>query len=154
MQVHANAKHRDLSFEVGDVVYLKLQPYRHRLFTRFVNEKPSLWYYGHFPVITRVGSRAYRLQLPPGAKIHHVFHVSQLKKAIGPAGIPQSLPPILFEDLTLQVELERVVDTRYYPFTGQLEVLLNCAIYPTLSPLGSSLMSFNNSFRPSTLRTM
>lgn len=39
---------------------------------------------------------AVRLELPPHAKLHDVFHVGPLKKWIGPApAAPPSLPPVL-----------------------------------------------------------
>ena len=43
-------------------------------------------YYGPFPIIQKVGTVAYKLALPDGAKIHSVVHVSQLKKHI-PASV-------------------------------------------------------------------
>jgi hypothetical protein len=36
-----------------------------------------------FQVIQRVGSVAYKLQLPDSTKIHPVVHVSHLKRALG-----------------------------------------------------------------------
>jgi len=40
-------------------------------------------YFGHFPTIQCVGSVAYKLLLPSTARIHFVFHVSQLKPCQG-----------------------------------------------------------------------
>jgi hypothetical protein len=46
-------------------------------------------------VIQLVGKRAYKLQLPEGTLLHDVFHVSQLKKHIGPKAIPSKNLPLV-----------------------------------------------------------
>ena len=76
-------KHRsERSFAVGDMVYLKLQPYIQTSIATRASHKLSFHYLGPYPVIAKVGAVAYKLQLPEHTNIHPVFHVSLLKKAL------------------------------------------------------------------------
>lgn len=50
MKNYADKSRRDVSFEKGDLVYLKLKPYRLRSLTTKINEKLSAHYYGPFEV--------------------------------------------------------------------------------------------------------
>jgi hypothetical protein len=52
---------------------------------------------------------AYRLELPAHTSIHPVFHVSQLKKAVG---ADHQVTPILPSDFALQLAPEQVLQTR------------------------------------------
>jgi hypothetical protein len=75
-------KRRDLLFEIGDFVYLKVSPMRG---TRWFKVKGKLAprYVGPFKIVDRKGEVAYQLELPPQlSDVHDVFHVSQLKKCL------------------------------------------------------------------------
>jgi len=78
---YADNRRRDLEFE-GDFVYLKVSPIRGT--RRFqVRGKLAPRYIGPFKIAKRVGTVAYRLELPKEmSDIHNVFHVSQLKKCL------------------------------------------------------------------------
>ena len=71
------------SFEVGDFVYLHLQPYQQSSLKKKGAEKLQPHFYGPYKIIRKVGEVAYELELPPESKIHKVFHVSNLKKVVG-----------------------------------------------------------------------
>jgi hypothetical protein len=87
-------KHRDLQFSVHDWVWLRLlnRPVASLGITGRGKLGPR--FYGPFKIIERVGGVAYKLELPIGAKLHSVFHVSLLKPYHGttPTG-PGVLPP-------------------------------------------------------------
>ncbi|GAU31857.1 hypothetical protein TSUD_114680 [Trifolium subterraneum] len=70
MKKYADSKRRFAEFQVGDMVLVKLQPYRQHSIALHQNQKLGLRYFGPFPVIQKVGSMAYKLLLPPSAKIH------------------------------------------------------------------------------------
>jgi hypothetical protein len=83
------------TFEVGDLVYLRLQPYKRVSIKRSGTENLQPRFFGPYRVNKKVGAVAYELDLPHGRKIHNVFHVSCLKRAIGKHIIPiEELPPL------------------------------------------------------------
>ncbi|TXG48196.1 hypothetical protein EZV62_027490 [Acer yangbiense] len=91
----------------------RLKPYRLRSLAKRVNEKLSPRFYGPFEALARIGKVAYCLKLPVTARIHYVFHVSQLKWFIGQEFRVQPLPPQLSEKLELVVTLEDILQTSY-----------------------------------------
>jgi hypothetical protein len=76
MTIIANRRRSDRSFEVTYYVYLKLQPYRQQSTAARVSHKLAVKYYGLYQVLAKVGTVAYKLNLPSSLMIHPVFHVS------------------------------------------------------------------------------
>ena len=79
---YSDRKHRPKTFEVGERVMLKVSPWkgvirfgkRGKLGPRFI---------GPFKVLERVGTQAYKLELPPELDgIHNVFHICYLRKCL------------------------------------------------------------------------
>lgn len=77
MKHYADKKRRERTFEVGDMVYLKLQPYRHTSLSLHKHLKLHSSFYGPFRILKKVGQVAYQLLLPEGCQMHDTFHVSQ-----------------------------------------------------------------------------
>lgn len=91
-------RHRtERHFQVGDWVLLKLQLYRQSSTRGSMPHKLSSRYYGPYLILEKIGTDTYRLQLPPSAKIHDIFHVSQLKKYEGKEVQIHCNPPSLWE---------------------------------------------------------
>lgn len=109
-------KHRsERSFASGEMVYIKLQPYVQSSVSYRTNQKLAFRFYGPFKVVQKIGTAAYKLELPPDSKIHPVLHVSQLKRYI--STLPQALVDLTtvctYPDEYLQPE--KVLDTRMVP---------------------------------------
>jgi hypothetical protein len=100
---------------VGDLVYLKLQPFRFTAFNIHQHLKLTTRYYGPFKILEKIGPTAYKLQLPENVNIHPVFYVSQLKKHIGPKDMPQSNLPMVTPEGYIKVAPVVVLDTRALP---------------------------------------
>ena len=79
---YADKRRRDLSFNVGDYVYLKVSPLRGIM--RFhVKGKLAPRFVGPYKILSQIGKLAYKLELAPNlAGMHPVFHVSQLRKCM------------------------------------------------------------------------
>ena len=79
-QSYADLKRRDIAYEVGDMVFFKVSPWRKIL---WFGKKGKLnpRFIGSYEVLERLGPVAYLLALPPElAKLHNVFHMSMLRR--------------------------------------------------------------------------
>ncbi|KAL6316349.1 hypothetical protein AAG906_017985 [Vitis piasezkii] len=108
---YADHRRRDLEFEVGDHVFLKVSPMKSVM--RFGRKgKLSPRFVGPFEILERVGTLAYKVALPPSlSKVHNVFHVSTLRKYIyDPSHVVELEPIQIFEDLTYEEVPVQIVD--------------------------------------------
>lgn len=55
MKLYADRNRREVQFEVGEEVFLKLRPYRQRSLAQRRNEKLAPKYFGSYEIIERVG---------------------------------------------------------------------------------------------------
>jgi hypothetical protein len=79
---YADKRRRELKFDVGDHVYLKVSLIRGTRRFRVCGKLTPL-YIGPYPIIKKIGVVAYKLKLPERlADMHDVFHVSQLRKCL------------------------------------------------------------------------
>jgi hypothetical protein len=95
MKKYADQNRTSRTFNVGDMVYLKMMPHREFVLGRQNARKLSSKWYGPFKILQAMGNRAYKLQLPEGTKIHNVFHVNQLKRHLGPNVVPNQTLPLV-----------------------------------------------------------
>jgi hypothetical protein len=109
---YADHRRRELSFEVGDFVYLKVSPMRGLRHFK-VRGKHTPRFIGPFKILEKRGEVAYQLELPSHlSDVHDVFHVSQLKKCLR---VPEEQLPMedfdAKEDLSYQEYHVKILET-------------------------------------------
>ena len=113
MKVQADKHRTKRVFQVGDSVFLKLQPYIQASVAPRANHKLAYKFYGPYRIVERVGEVTYRLDMPTSCKVHPVFHVSLLRKVLKPEH--QVLPALPSPTDSIQIPklvLQRRVVTR------------------------------------------
>jgi hypothetical protein len=110
---YADRRRRELEFQVGDYVFLKVSPLKG--VQRFgLKGKLSPRFIGPFEVIERIGVAAYRLRLPETmSQIHNVFHVSMLRKCLSDPSTVTSVETLpIQEDLSLEEIPVKILDRK------------------------------------------
>lgn len=107
---YADKHRRDLHFEEGEKVFLKVSPWKgvQRL---GLKGKLSPRYIGPYEILEKVGEVTYKLALPPQlAHVHNVFHVSSLKRYhYHPLHVVDYPLEKIQPDLSLEEEAEAIV---------------------------------------------
>ncbi|GJU23303.1 putative reverse transcriptase domain-containing protein [Tanacetum coccineum] len=101
---YADLKRKPMDFQVGDKVMLKVSPWKGVV--RFGKQgKLNPRYVGPFKVLEKVGSVAYKLELPQElSRVHNTFHVSNLKKCYADEPLVVPLDGLHFDDKLQFVE--------------------------------------------------
>ncbi|GKA18091.1 putative reverse transcriptase domain-containing protein [Tanacetum coccineum] len=95
---YADVRRKPLEFQVGDRFMLKISPWKGVI--RFGKRgKLNPRYIGPFKVLAKVGTIAYRLELPQQlSRVHSIFHISNLKKCLSNEPLAISLDEIHIDD--------------------------------------------------------
>jgi len=83
MKLYTDKNRRHMELKEGDLVLVKLQPYRQHFVALRRHQKLGLRHFGPFKIIKKLSDVAYKLELLEETKIHNAFHVSVLKKFKG-----------------------------------------------------------------------
>jgi hypothetical protein len=104
-KLQADKKHSDRTFVAGDSVFIKLQPYVQSSVSCRANHKLSFKYFGPYSITRVINPTAYEVQLPSESRIHPVFHVSQLRRALYPGTPSSSCLPIPTDTFAIPVKI-------------------------------------------------
>ncbi|GJT07911.1 retrovirus-related pol polyprotein from transposon TNT 1-94 [Tanacetum coccineum] len=125
---YADVRRKPLEFQVGDRVMLKVSPWKGVV--RFGKRgKLNPRYIGPFKVLAKVGTVAYRLELPQQlSRVYSTFHVSNLKKCLSDEPLAVPLDEIHIDDklhfvmtpVNLRGEDQEVKTSRNYHYQSSM----------------------------------
>ena len=75
------------------------------------NQKLNPHFYGPYRITQCIGEVVYAIDLPPGTKIHNVFHVFCLKKKLGQSSSLQTTLPLLSEEQLLTIPPDHIISS-------------------------------------------
>ncbi|GKD54316.1 putative reverse transcriptase domain-containing protein [Tanacetum coccineum] len=110
-RIYSNKRRNPLNFQVGDKVMLNVSPWKGVIhFGK--QEKMNPRYIRPFKILAKVGTVAYRLELPEKlSHVHNTFHVSNLKKCLSDEPLAIPLDEIHVDDkLNFIEELIEIMD--------------------------------------------
>ena len=116
-KLYYDSKHKAIDLKVGDETFLTL----HLGYTLrgLGNSKPSQQRAGPFKIMAKVGTLAYRLELPPLMKIHPVISIAQLEpvsKSPDLYGRQRNAPQYPLDDISDldedEFHVERIIDKK------------------------------------------
>ncbi|GJX31339.1 putative reverse transcriptase domain-containing protein [Tanacetum coccineum] len=139
---YADLKRKPMEFQVGDRVILKVSPWKGVVcFGKRGKLNPR--YVGPFKVLEKVGSFAYKLKLPQEfSRVHHTFHVSNLKKCYSDKPLAVSLDVIHidvklhFMEEPVEVidqEVKRLKQIHYYSEDQYAVSIKEDTVYPCMT---------------------
>lgn len=142
---YADQKRRDHNFTIGDLVYVKICPYRQQSLIGTTYSKLSKHFYGPYKIMDQFGPIAFKLDLPFHSKIHHVFHFSILKPYHGPiTTTPDDLPstnidnnPLIQPLAILDTKMDTILGFLWPPYTstGKTNLIIGmCSIFLNKTP--------------------
>jgi len=105
------ARQPDPVLQPGDTVWLR----RKNIRTTRPSSKLDYKQIRPYTILEKIGSRAYKLDLPPSIKIHPVFHISLLEPTASSEPIPghrQPSPPPIIIDEQQEWEIDKILDSR------------------------------------------
>lgn len=149
MKRYADLHRSEREFQAGDLVYLKLQPYRQSSIALRKNLKLNSKYYGPYRILAKIGPVAYKLELPSTSRVHPVFHVSLLKKKIGAKKVVQPTLPSTGDDGQFLLKPVAVLQRQIVKHNNAacVKLVIQWSNLPQKMPRGKIIISSRPSFQ-------
>ena len=93
-------------------MFVKLQPYKQLSLKQKGKHKLAPKFYGPYQINKKISQVAYGSSLPNTSRVHNVFHVSCLKKALGDHQSPQTTLPFFDDEGRIILEPKSILSTR------------------------------------------